>query len=203
MTVLATAQDKLLTERRPLAALGDVVEQWHRLAERAAEPNVFYDPGFALAAAPVLGRGVEVILVWSAGTPRRLLGLFPFAIRRRRYLVRLPMLVGWTHRFGPLGTPLVDRDAGDAAVAAFLDHVAADETLPKLILMPLLNEGGPVFAMLISAVWHRDGDGAPVGRHRRALIKPASERSGYFRTRYQQQAPQGTSPPTPSAGRRW
>ena len=49
--MLAPAQN-LLVERRPLAALDDIVDPWRRLAERAAEPNVFYTPDFALAAAP-------------------------------------------------------------------------------------------------------------------------------------------------------
>jgi hypothetical protein len=56
--MLAPAQT-LPTERRPLAALSDCVEPWRRLAAHAAEPNVFYEPGFALAAAPALGRDVE------------------------------------------------------------------------------------------------------------------------------------------------
>ena len=52
--MLAPAKD-LVIERRPLAGLGDIVDAWRRLAERAAEPNVFYTPDFALAAAPALG----------------------------------------------------------------------------------------------------------------------------------------------------
>jgi hypothetical protein len=61
--MLAPSQT-LLTERRPLAALCDHIEPWQRLAAHAAEPNVFYEPGFARAAAPALGRDVEAILVW-------------------------------------------------------------------------------------------------------------------------------------------
>ena len=38
----------------------------------------------------------------------------------------MPVLVGWTHPYGPLGTPLVDRECREAAVAAWLDHLAAD-----------------------------------------------------------------------------
>ena len=124
MTMLAPAQDNLITERRSLAALGDIVEEWRRLADNAAEPNIFYDPDFALAAAPALGRHVEVILVWSADAARRLVGLFPVMIAPRRYLVRLPVLVGWTHPFASLGTPLIDCKVGAAVAVAFLDHVA-------------------------------------------------------------------------------
>jgi hypothetical protein len=57
--MLAPAQ-AFLTERRPLASLADIIEPWRRLAANAAEPNVFHEPGFALAAAPVLGRGCRL-----------------------------------------------------------------------------------------------------------------------------------------------
>jgi CelD/BcsL family acetyltransferase involved in cellulose biosynthesis len=178
--MLAPAQTKLTVERRPLAALGDIVEPWRELAARAAEPNVFYDPDFALAAAPALGRGVEAMLVWSADPPRRLLGLFPFTISRRRYGLKLPLLIGWTHRFAPLGTPLVDRDACADVVAAFLDHAAGDEALPKRLLLPLLNETGPVARALQSALAESGDVCAAFGRHCRAVLQPGGDREGYI-----------------------
>ncbi len=135
--MLAPAQN-LVIERRPLAALADIVDPWRRLAERAVEPNVFYTPDFALAAAPAFGRDVEAILVWSA--ERQLLGLLPFRRSSRRYGMKLPLLVGWTHPFAPLGTPLVDRDATAEVTAAFFGHIAGDAALPKLLLLPLLPD---------------------------------------------------------------
>jgi CelD/BcsL family acetyltransferase involved in cellulose biosynthesis len=159
-----------LTERRPLAALCDVVEPWRRLAARAIEPNVFYEPGFALAAAPVLGRDVEAILVWSADAPRQLVGLFPVHAEARRYGVKLPLLVGWAHPFAPLGTALIDRDAAAAVTASFLDHIAGDATLPKLLLLPMLTEFGPAAQALRFAIEGRGGAYAVHGRHRRAAL---------------------------------
>jgi CelD/BcsL family acetyltransferase involved in cellulose biosynthesis len=139
--MLAPTQN-ITIERRPLAGLADIVDPWRRLAERAAEPNVFYTPDFALAAAPALGRDVEAILAWSA--ERQLLGLVPFRLMSRRYGVKLPLLVGWTHPFAPLGTPLVERDATAEVAAACLAHIAGDASLPKLVLLPLLPDTGPV-----------------------------------------------------------
>ena len=81
--------------------------RWRRCA---LEPNVFYEPAFARAAAPVFGRDAGAGLVWSRTMPPRLLGFFPARIERRRYGVPLPVLTGWTHPFAPLGTPLVDRE---------------------------------------------------------------------------------------------
>jgi len=176
--MLAPSQT-LLTEQRPLAALADIVEPWRRLAGTAAEPNVFYEPGFALAAAPTLGREVEAILVWSAEVPGRLVGLFPFRAAARRYGVKLPVLMGWTHPFAPLGTPLVDRDAAAAVVASFLDHVAADATLPKILLLPLLEESGPVVQALRASVERSGGAHAAFGRHQRALLQSDGDAAHY------------------------
>ncbi len=176
--MLAPSQT-LLTERRPLAALADIVEPWRQLAARAAEPNVFYEPGFALAAAPVLGRQIEAILVWSADTPRRLVGVFPFRIAARRYGVKLPALIGWTHPFAPLGTPLVDRDAVGAVVASFLDHVAGDATLPKILMLPLLHDSGPVVQALRACVDRGGGAVATFGRHQRAAFQPEGDATHY------------------------
>ena len=178
--MLAPSHTMLTTERRPLAMLSDIIAPWRELAGRAAEPNVFYDPGFALAAAPVFGRNVEAILVWSADTPRRLLGLIPFVVTARRYGVKLRLLVGWTHPFAPLGTPLVDRDACAAAIAAFLDYVAADETLPKRLLLPLLNETGLVADAMQAALARSGGAHTAFDQHRRALLKPEAERPDYI-----------------------
>jgi CelD/BcsL family acetyltransferase involved in cellulose biosynthesis len=176
--MLAPLETALTTEWRPLAGLAGIAAEWRALARRAAEPNIFYEPAFALAAAPVLGPDAGAVLVRSL-EPRRLIGLFPCRIERRRYGVRLPLLAGWTHPYAPLGTPLVDRDAIDPAVCAFLDHVADDDALPKLLLMSCLVEDGPVAAALDEALAQRGGRRIEVGRHQRALLAPAGERIGY------------------------
>src|SRR6266545_475480 len=129
--MLAPYKTGLTSQWRPLAELSGMAAEWHALARRAAEPNVFYEPAFVLAAAPVLGADAGAVLVWSAD-PHRLIGFFPCRVEARRHGIRPPLLAGWTHPYGPLGTPLVDHSAADEAVAAFLDHVADDPGLPKL-----------------------------------------------------------------------
>jgi CelD/BcsL family acetyltransferase involved in cellulose biosynthesis len=161
-------------ERRPLASLADIADPWRRLSERAAEPNVFYTPDFALAAAPALGRDVEAILVWSA--ERQLLGLLPFRLMSRRYGMKFPLLVGWTHPFAPLGTPLIDRDATAEATAACLAHIAGDASLPKLLLLPLLPDAGPVARALRIAAENRGGVHRAFGEHQRAALDLAADR---------------------------
>ena len=129
-------------EVRPLAELNSVVAAWDELATHAVEANIFYEPAFALAAAPLLGADVMAGLVWTSEPPRRLAGFFPVRVERHRYAMPLPVLAGWTHPYAPFGTPLVHRDLTEAVIAAWLDHIADDADLPDLLLLRLIREDG-------------------------------------------------------------
>lgn len=178
MSLLAPRASALVCEWRPLAELAALTSAWRDLAARAVEPNVFYEPAFALNAAPALGSGVGAVVVWSPDG--RLLGLFPLRISRRRYTVSLPLLVGWTHPYAPLGTPLVDRDALADTVAAFVDHVANDPDLPDLLLLPYLASDGAVAAAFAQALAERGGQWRAFGTHRRALLRSTVDGDTYL-----------------------
>jgi CelD/BcsL family acetyltransferase involved in cellulose biosynthesis len=175
--MLAPAHAMLTTQRRSLAALADIVAPWRALAENALEPNIFYHPDFARAAAPLLGSGVEAVLVWDSS---RLVGFFPLTAVQRRYGARLGLARGWTHPFGPLGTPLVHRELAIPVVAAFLDYLAEDETAPKHLLLPYLHEAGLVAATLKAALSDRGGMCVAIGRHRRAALMPGKKGADYL-----------------------
>ncbi len=157
-------------EWRPLAALEEIRGEWRDLASRVLEPNVFYNPAFALAAAPVFGADVGAVLVWSKAAPQRLIGLFPLRIERR-YGVS-STLTGWTHPYAPFGVPLIDRDEADAAIGALLDHVEAKPGLPKLVLLPLVARDGPFAAALARVLARHGGAAQGFGEHARALLAP-------------------------------
>jgi len=167
-------------EWRPLADLARIATEWQSLAARALAPNVFLEPAFALAAAPVFGADVGAGLVWSRASPCRLMGFFPARIERRRYGIAVPLLVGWTHPFGPLGTPLVDRDAGAAVISAWFDHLASRPDLPDLLLMPFLPVAGPIAQAFATALTQRDGKCMALAGHQRALLAPAGTREHYL-----------------------
>ena len=177
--MLAPRDTAVSTEWRPLAGLAALASEWRALARRAAEPNVFYEPAFALAAAPALAPDAGAVLV-RGGEPHRLIGLFPCRVVRRRYGLRLPLLAAWTHPFAPLGTPLVDRESAVIAAAGFLDHVADDARLPKLLLLACQVEDGPVAAAFAEAIARRGGRSAAFGRHQRALLAPDGDGTGYL-----------------------
>ncbi len=174
------AANALATEWRPLEQLKPIAGEWRQLAERALEPNVFYEPSFALPAARVFGRDVGAVLVWSQTQPRRLLGFFPARIERRRYGFTLPVLVGLAHPYGPLGVPLVARDAAASVIAAWLTHLAGDPTLPGFLLLPFLPADGAVATVLAMIVGRAQMPTADFNRRRRALLAPSGERLLYL-----------------------
>jgi CelD/BcsL family acetyltransferase involved in cellulose biosynthesis len=173
------AIDSFIVEWRGLAQLETVAGAWRELAARALVPNVFYEPAFALAAAPLLGRDAGAVLVWSGTSPRQLVGFFPARIAARRYGLKLPVLVGCTHPYAPLGTPLVEREAAEPVIAAWLAHLAGNAGLPGLVLLPYLPQQGP-FATALAAILRRaQMPSAAFNAHARALLAPADDRSGY------------------------
>jgi CelD/BcsL family acetyltransferase involved in cellulose biosynthesis len=174
------AANAFATEWRGLVQLEPIAEEWRELAERALEPNVFYEPAFALPAARVFGRDAGAVLVWSQTQPRRLLGFFPARIERRRYGFNLPVLVGLTHPYGPLGVPLMAREAAEPVIAAWLAHLAGDAALPGFLLLPFLPEDGAFATMLDTIRRRAQMPSADFNRRRRALLEPSGDRSLYL-----------------------
>jgi hypothetical protein len=178
--VHGTLHSRLRVEWRRLPELTAVLPQWSELAGRAIEPNVFYEPSFAMAAAPVLGAGVGAGLVWSHEVPARLLGFFPARIERRRYGFALPVLTGWIHAYAPLGSPLIDCTARDAVIDAWLGHMARDPSLPKLALFPYLPCAGALSEGFDVAIERSGGRTAWFGRHARAFLAPPPPRESWL-----------------------
>jgi CelD/BcsL family acetyltransferase involved in cellulose biosynthesis len=173
------AAHSFAVEWRKLAELGSIADEWRELAARALDPNVFYEPAFALAAAGVFGRDAGAVLVWSGTTPRKLLGFFPARVETRRYGLKLPILVGWTHPYAPLGTPLVEREAAEPVIAAWLQHLADSPELPGLLLLPFLPADGPFAAALDAILRRAQMPAADFNRHRRAQLAPGGDRLLY------------------------
>jgi CelD/BcsL family acetyltransferase involved in cellulose biosynthesis len=173
------AVDSLAVEWRALSQLDSIVDDWRALAARALVPNVFYEPAFALAAAPVFGCEVGAVLVWSGTAPRKLLGFFPARVETRRYGFKLPVLVGWTHPFAPFGAPLVEREAAEPIIAAWLAHIAGDIALPGVLLLPYLPEEGPFAAALAAILRRAQMSAADFNRAARPQLAPRGNRSAY------------------------
>jgi len=176
--VHGTIEPAYEVEIRPLAALTSIEPQWRTLAARALMPNVFYEPQFALAAAPVFGPNVSAVLVWSRGKRTHLVGLFPTRIERHRYGLPWPITVGWSHPYAPLGVPLIDPATAEPVIGAFLDHAATCS--PQAILLPMFPQQGTLAAAFDAALARRRGASIVFAPHQRALLAPAGERSSYL-----------------------
>ena len=173
------AANALAVEWRPLSDLEPIADEWRELAACALEPNVFYEPAFAQPAAKIFGRDAGALLVWSGTSPRKLLGFFPAHIEPRRYGLKLPVWVGWTHAYAPLGTPLVEREAAEPAIAAWLAHLADDPDLPGLVLLPYLAADGPFATALDAIVRRAQMPIADFNTHQRAQLVPDDDRLFY------------------------
>ena len=117
--------------------------------------------------------------MWSGTSPRKLLGFFPGRIEPRRYGLKLPVLVGWTHAYAPLGTPLVEREAAEPVIAAWLAHLADDPELPGLVLLPFLPTDGPFATVLDAIVRRAQMPVADFNTHQRAQLVPDGDRLFY------------------------
>jgi CelD/BcsL family acetyltransferase involved in cellulose biosynthesis len=173
------AANSLAVEWRNLSGLESIADEWRELAARALEPNIFYEPAFALPAAKIFGGDAGALLVWSGTSPRKLLGFFPGRSEPRRYGLKLPVLVGWTHPYAPLGTPLVEREAAEPAIAAWLAHLADDPELPGLVLLPFLPTDGPFATALDAIIRRAQMPVADFNTHQRAQLVPDDDRLFY------------------------
>lgn len=110
-------------EIRPLHACAEIGPAWADLAARALQPNLFFEPDFALAAVQhiVAFRDAVAILAWqgdASGPQRRLIGLVPCFPRNR--LFAPDGLVGFSDKRLLDGSPLLDRVQAQAVIEAIL-----------------------------------------------------------------------------------
>lgn len=163
----------LVTEIADARALVRIAEPWRRLSDCAAEPNVFYDPDFALPAIAALGleERVHALLVWEGGERRVLAGIFPF-VTRWRWGFPLGVAEALVHPYGPLSTPLVAAGRTQEVLSAFARWVAAGDG-PRAWLFRLMPQDGEVAERLCAALRGEDLVLQPFAAHGRAVLDTA------------------------------
>lgn len=122
----------LRIEIKPLSDCLAIRPEWSDLASRALEPNPFFGPDFALAAAQhlVAFRDAAAILVWQGaekGPARRLMGLLPCLPSNRFF--GLGALAALADPRILNGAPLIDRQHADAVLDAILMQEPAQRGL--------------------------------------------------------------------------
>lgn len=136
----------------------DIAAHWAALNRRAAV-NVFMHPT-ALRVASATGIAqVYTLQAWLQGAqPERLVGLW--AVRHVRLVPLWPSFVAAPpYSYAWLSNPVIDPDFMDEAAAAFLDAIARDPRLPKVLRLRYLDADSGSCASILKALAAR---GAPM-----------------------------------------
>jgi CelD/BcsL family acetyltransferase involved in cellulose biosynthesis len=104
---------------------------WRDLADRAAEPNPFFRPEFLLASVVERHVPAELLVVIDDD---RWLACLPVQRRPANLRFPLPTLAAVTDLYSFSGTPLLDRDAVDAAADGLLQLVRAERGAAVLMI---------------------------------------------------------------------
>lgn len=138
----------------PASAGFELVEELDFLAARAIEPNIFFHPRFLAPAMPRLeDRDVQLAVIRDDDERRsRLRLLVPFTIEKPSLPFSTAHLRTWSNMFGPLGTPLLDRDDPIGVLEDFFAMLARPHLkLPNVFVMPEVRLDGP-FASMVRAL---------------------------------------------------
>jgi len=186
------AQIELLANNRPRRQLAiypasagfDLVEELDYLCNRTIEPNIFFNPRFLAPAMPRLDdREVRLAVIRDGDEHRnRLRLLVPFTIERPAVPIGVSVMRSWANPFGPLGTPLVDRDDPSGVIEDFFAMLSRPHLkLPKVLVLPDMRLDGQ-FATLLSSV--AETRGLPLvtsGRVERPFIESDLEGDAYLK----------------------
>lgn len=123
-------------------------DAWLELAGQAIEPNPFFDPDFALAAArhlPVSQRPQFLLARGLVDGRMRLMGLLPLAPGRGRLT---GVAQAWTHPYAAMGAPLLDAARPADALGALLGWIGAKNPRAGAVVLPALDRDGATTALL-------------------------------------------------------
>jgi CelD/BcsL family acetyltransferase involved in cellulose biosynthesis len=138
----------------PASAGFDLVEELDYLCARTIEPNVFFNPRFLAPAMPRLeDREVRLAVIRDGDETRsRLRLLVPLSVERPAVPLGVPIMRTWSSPFGPVGTPLIDRDDPVGVLEDFLGMLSRPRLkLPRVFAFPDMRLDAPV-ARLVKAV---------------------------------------------------
>lgn len=135
----------------PASAGFDLVEELDYLCARTIEPNIFFNPRFLAPAMPRLeDREVRLAVIRDGDEYRnRLRLLVPFSVERPGVPLGVPVMRTWSSPFGPIGTPLVDRDDPVGVIEDFFAMLSRPHLkFPKVLVLPDIGLDGPVASLL-------------------------------------------------------
>ncbi|MGI8622560.1 MAG: GNAT family N-acetyltransferase [Solirubrobacteraceae bacterium] len=159
-----------------LAALSETdVAAWQALAGRAAEPNPFFEPEYALPLARGTGQlDQAALLVVRDG--ERWLACLPVRRRAAWHRAPLPNLSTWRAHalYALLGTPLIEADRLQEGADGLIDEILGARG-SLLTALEWLVEDGPVYLALRRALTRRGARTIRFETFRRAALARRAE----------------------------
>jgi hypothetical protein len=168
----------------PASAGFELVEELDFLCSRTIEPNLFFNPRFLAPAMPRLeDREVRLAVIRDGDEYKsRLRLLVPFSIERPAVPLGVSIIRSWSTPWGPLGTPLIDRDDPEGVVEDFFAMLARPHLkLPKVIAFPELRMDGAAAAVLQNLAEQRGLPLEVTGVVERPFLDSAKEGEEYLR----------------------
>ncbi|RWE72311.1 GNAT family N-acetyltransferase [Mesorhizobium sp.] len=168
----------------PASAGFDLVEELDYLSARTVEPNVFFNPRFLAPAMPRLeDREVRLAVIRDGDEYRnRLRLLVPFSVERPAIPLGVPVMRTWSSPFGPLGTPLVDRDDPIGVIEDFFSMLSRPHLkLPKVFVLPDMRLDGPVASLLTSFADSRGLTLVTTGKLDRPVLESDADGEDYLK----------------------
>jgi hypothetical protein len=186
------AQYELLESHRPQRKLAiypasagfDLVEELDFLCSRTIESNVFFNPRFLAPAMPRLeDREVRLAVIRDGDEFKsRLRLLLPFSVERPSVPLGQPIIRAWASPFGPLGTPLLDRDDPEGVIESFFAMLSRPHLkLPKVFVLPDMRLDGPVASVMSTAADSRGLPLAVTGRAERPFLESPLDGDDYLK----------------------
>lgn len=186
------AQIELLANHRPQRKLAiyaasagfDLVEELDYLCTRTIEPNVFFNPRFLAPAMPRLeDREVRLAVIRDGNEYRnRLRLLVPFSVERPAVPLGVRVMRTWSSPFGPIGTPLVDRDDPVGVIEDFFAMLSRPHLkLPKVFVLPDIRLDGPVASLLATVAETRGLTLVITGKAERPMLESEIDGNEYLK----------------------
>jgi len=168
----------------PASAGFELVDELDFLCSRTIEPNLFFNPRFLAPAMPRLeDREVRLAVIRDGDEFKsRLRLLVPFSIERPAVPLGVSIIRCWSTPWGPLGTPLIDRDDPEGVVEDFFAVLARPHLkLPKVIAFPEIRMDGAAAAVLQNLAEQRGLPLATTGVVERPFLESTLEGDQYLR----------------------
>jgi len=168
----------------PASAGFDLVEELDYLCARTIEPNVFFNPRFLAPAMPRLeDREVRLAVIRDGDEYRnRLRLLVPISVERPAMPLGVPVMRTWSSPFGPLGTPLVDRDDPVGVIEDFFSMLSRPHLkLPKVLVLPDIRLDGPVASLIGTVAETRGLMLVTTGQTQRPALQSEADGDDYLK----------------------